>query len=314
MTFNETLAFNPIYQERIWGGRALQHRLGRRLPETGRFGESWELVDRSDFQSVARTSCFENLELNTLWNGHREAVFGLGAVSHSSARFPLLFKILDAREHLSVQVHPADVGTGPVPLEPKNEWWYIIDADKDAAVYAGFKRGVSGAGFEKAVQDGAVEALLHRIPVKKGDSLYVPGGRCHAIGGGCLIAEVQQNSDTTYRVYDWDRLDSEGRRRELHLEESLKCLRFDDIEPGLGLFGSGHPFECEFFRVTLVEVSKPCRLASAGGAFFLVLSGTVAVGAAAYGVGEVFLLPAQAADLEVVPQGGGVSMMQVSLP
>lgn len=314
MNFKEALAFDPFYQERIWGGRALQNRLGRTLPGTGFFGESWELVDRAEFQSAVRGGPFENTELHTLWNAHREAVFGRAALACKDARFPLLFKILDAREPLSVQVHPRDAGAGPVPLEPKNEWWYLIDAEPGAAVYAGFKPGVTREGFQKAVAEGTVEALLHRIPVKKGDSLYVPGGRCHAIGAGCLIAEVQQNSDTTYRVYDWDRRDPQGRPRELHLEESLKCLWFEDVDPGLGDFGPGRPFECPFFRVGLVEFEGACRPEGAAGAFFLVLSGRVSAGGACFGSGEVFLLPAREADWELVSQEGGASLLQVNLP
>ncbi len=314
MNFKEALAFDPFYQERIWGGRALQHRLGRSLPDKGVFGESWELVDRAEFQSTVRGGRFENIALNTLWSEHREAVFGGGAGACKAARFPLLFKILDAREPLSVQVHPRDAGSGPVPLEPKNEWWYILDAEPDAAVYAGFKPGVTRAGFERAVAQGGVEALLHRIPVKKGDSLYVPGGRCHAIGAGCLIAEVQQNSDTTYRVYDWDRRDPQGCPRELHLEESLKCLWFEDVEPELDVFGPGRAFECPFFRVSWVEFEGACRPSGAGGAFYLVLSGRVAAGGASFGLGEVFLLPAEGADWELVSQGGGASLLQVNLP
>jgi mannose-6-phosphate isomerase len=313
MPFSEPLSFKPIYQERIWGGRTLERTLARQLPDAERIGESWEIVDRPEAQSVVLTGVHRDLDLHSLWRDHREAVFGKGF--SESERFPLLIKILDARESLSVQVHPSGKEEqGQTLGEPKNEWWYIIDADPGAAIYAGFTHHLSQADFEAAIAEGAVEKLLHRIPVKAGDSIYIPGGRCHAIGAGCLIAEVQQNSDTTFRVFDWNRTGPDGHPRALHIAESLACLDLRDATPSLAPALAGAPFACEFFKIEKIDLQKPSIPPDAGGAVFLVLSGKVSVGSHTFSIGQWFLLPHEAAALVFSPDSGATALLQVRLP
>ena len=313
MLFLQPIAFTSLYQKRIWGGRALESHLKRVLPSSANVGESWDVTDRPEAESLVQSGGPVGTELHTLWRHHREALFGKR--TPKAERFPLLIKLLDAREVLSVQVHPSGLETVPGLGEPKNEWWYILEAEPDAAVYAGFKNGVTRATLEKAMAEGTLEALLHRIPVKKGDSLYVPGGRCHAIGGGCLIAEIQQNSDTTFRMFDWNRLGPDGHPRELHTEKSLACVNVDDHQPSLDPPLRDNPFACEFFRVSQLEIREATRPAHAGGAFFLVLSGCVQVGDSQFGLGDWFLLPATAESLLIAPsKERRASLLQVNLP
>ncbi len=148
-------------------------------------------------------------------------------------RFPILVKWLDCRERLSLQVHPPAEVAAELGGEPKTENWFIAQADPDAALLAGLKEGVTREGFERALRENRLEALVPRLPARAGDSLFVPSGRLHAIDGGNFILEIQQNSDTTYRVYDWGRVGLDGKPRELHVAESLRSIDFSDTEPEL---------------------------------------------------------------------------------
>ncbi len=224
------LQFNPIYQERVWGGRALESELGRKLPDGDRpFGESWEIVDRPEAQSVV---CCGPMAGQTLQQLREERTHWLlGPTWKAAQPFPILIKWLDCRERLSLQVHPpANVAT-KLGGEPKTENWYVQRANPGAALIAGLQPGVSREQFEAALNDGTLESCVNRFPVARGDSLFVPSGRIHAIDGGNLILEVQQNSDTTYRVYDWGRIGLDGKPRQLHINESMASINFDDTDP-----------------------------------------------------------------------------------
>ncbi len=310
--FNNALRFAPLYQHRVWGGRAFESALGRPLAGTGLVGESWEMVDRPEAQSVVDGGNWAGVELQTLWSRHRSALFGAGCPE--AGRFPLLLKLLDARENLSVQVHPSLVESARGLGEPKTEWWYILEAQPGACVFAGFRPGVTRPLVERALQTGGFESLLHRIPVRRGDSLFVPGGRIHAIGGGCLIAEVQQNSDTTYRVFDWNRRGADGTHRELHIEQSLACLNFEDQAPSIAADLSGSGFSCEFFSVSGLPLKEAAPAGAHAGAVFLVAEGFLGVAGEVFGRGDWFLLPAQAAAVLLEPGPGGVSLVRVALP
>ena len=308
----QPIVFAPIYQERPWGGRALQEHYGRHLRPGALIGEAWEVVDRPEAQSVVSEGTHTGTTLHSLWKEHRTAVFG--ETTTKSERFPLLIKLLDARETLSVQVHPPRLEAGNNGAEPKNEWWYILEAEPGAAVYAGFKKGVDRAALEHALKTGEVESLLHRIPVKKGDSIYIPVGRCHAIGAGCLIAEVQQNSDTTYRIFDWNRVGLDGQARPLHIAESLACIDFSDHEPSLDPPLRQTAFGCEFFGVDWLDLKGSRYLAGETGPLFMVVEGAVQVGAHRMVKGDWFVLPVEAGVVEFVPQTEGAALLRVSLP
>lgn len=256
------LVFDRICLEKVWGGRALEEVLGIELPGGGPdprpIGETWELVDRADHQSVVRSGELAGRTLGELVRDAPRALLG-DARPAPNGRFPLLVKFLDASANLSVQVHPDEAGAAAqgAGSEPKTEAWYFLR--DGGAVWCGFDAGVDRARFEAALASGAPADLLAHHPVRGGEALTVPGGTVHAIGAGVTLLEVQQNSDTTYRLDDWGRLGLDGRPRELHVRPGLEVTRFDAPaprpraagEPGARHGGdpsgdsSGHPAEGE---------------------------------------------------------------------
>ncbi len=240
------ILFKPLYQERVWGGRAFDCHFGRKLPEDRRIGESWEIVDRTEANSVAVSRPFAGQTLREILEQHAGSIMGPGW--EPTRPFPILVKWLDCQERLSLQVHPPASKAKALGGEPKTENWFIAAASEDAAVLAGLKPGVTRESFEKALREEQLEALVCRLPCRSGDSLFVPSGRLHAIDAGNLILEIQQNSDTTYRVYDWGREGLDGKPRQLHIEASLESIDFGDVAPEL--------IHSEGSRQTLVEAEE----------------------------------------------------------
>lgn len=226
------LTFQPILMQRVWGGRKLATLFSRQLPDTQPYGESWDLTDRPEGCSVVDSGPFKGSTLRELMVSHREALLGQ-SLPTAAGRFPWLFKILDATDVLSLQVHPPAQRAAELGGEPKTEMWYVVQADPGAVFHAGLKPGVDRARFEQSLANGTVADCFHRIPVKPGDALFLPSGRVHALGAGIVIMEIQQNSDTTYRVHDWDRPGLDGRPRPLHVRESLLSIDFGDVAPRL---------------------------------------------------------------------------------
>lgn len=223
--------FAPLFKERIWGGRNLADLFQKPLPPTGSFGESWEISDRPGDVSQIRNGPLAGKDLRWLMEHHGDEV--LGTRMSANARFPLLVKILDARDTLSLQVHPPAARAAALGGEPKSELWYVAAAEPGAELYAGLRPGVTRSEFEKRIQEGTVADCFHRVQVKKGDTMFLPSGRVHALGKGLVIFEIQQNSDTTYRVFDWNRVGADGKPRDLHVAQSLQSIDFSDFEPGL---------------------------------------------------------------------------------
>ncbi len=306
------LAFTPLFMERVWGGRALEG-LGKALPAGQRVGESWEIVDRADAQSVLATGPHAGTGLNALWSGpDRERLFGERS-RDAGDRFPILVKLLDARETLSVQVHPPASVAEELGGEPKNELWYLLGASEDAHLFAGLRSGVTRERFAATLEAGEdVSGLLHRIPVAEGDALFIPSGRVHAIGAGCLIVEIQQNSDTTYRVSDFDRPGLDGRPRELHVPEALASIDFDDVEPPLRGPGNGVVEANAFFAVTRLTLSdEPVDVAVPGEcALVTVLGGEASCGGQRFAPGSCFLVPASGE----LPVAGPCEVLVAELP
>lgn len=224
------LIFEPRFKERVWGGRRLETLYGKSLPPTGPIGESWEISDRPGDESVIANGAFAGRTLRWLMQERERDLLG-DAIPAEGRRFPLLCKILDARDRLSLQVHPP--ARAKILDEPKTEMWYIADADPGAELFVGLKAGVTRAAFEGAIASGHIAECFHRIAVQAGDTMFLPSGRVHAIGAGLVIFEIQQNSDTTFRVHDWDRMGLDGKPRELHVSESLASIDFNDVEPSL---------------------------------------------------------------------------------
>jgi mannose-6-phosphate isomerase len=316
MSLSEPLMFEPLPMERVWGGRRLETVLGKSLPPGVPVGESWEIVDREDAQSVVHGGELAGRTLHELWTRHRAGVFGADYQDHPAPRFPILVKLLDTREKLSVQVHPPAHQAPALGGEPKTEMWYFLDCLPTASIYAGLARGVTRADFERAMQEGRVAEVVHQIPVAAGQSIFIPSGRVHALGDGCLLAEVQQNSDTTYRVFDWNRTGLDGRPRALHIEESMTSIDFDDFEPALDEPRGETIASCEYFAVEKWKLDAP-RAALEPGRFaiFIVAEGAVVVEHTAFERGAVFFLPAALSEtLKLEPVNGGASVLRVTLP
>lgn len=217
----QPLVFTPFYCKNIWGG-CLIAAMPQRSFVPSPCGESWELSAHPAGATPVRDGAFKGESLAQL-----TATFGaslIGTAAPSPDRFPLLFKIIDAMDRLSVQVHPNDANAALTKGEPKSEMWYVLDAAPDACVYAGLKPGTDARTFASAIRDGTAADRMTRLPVRRGDALYIPGGLVHAIGPGCLIYEVQQSSNTTYRLFDWNRVDASGEPRELHVEKGLLSI------------------------------------------------------------------------------------------
>ncbi len=297
-----TIHFQPIYQTRVWGGRTLESRFGRELPDgENPYGESWEISAREEADSPVVGGCYDGRTLTELWAdpASRAAIFGPEAPADE--RFPLLAKILDARDRLSIQVHPPQPVADELGGEPKTEVWYIADAEEGAELYVGVKGGVTADGFRQALEDGSAEQAVHVLRPQAGDYIFIESGRLHAIGAGLLIYEIQQNSDTTYRVYDWGRLGLDGQPRQLHVEESMRCIDFSDIEPDLDASDTEVICTCEHFRLERHEIGDEDSLADAVAGRFAII--TVVEGSLALEGGAA----AQEGDFFIVPHGADTS-------
>lgn len=225
----DLIRLKPLYQERVWGGRGLETSLGRPLPAQKVIGESWEIVDRPEAQSIVTNGKWAGKTLREVIAENSAEV--MGPKWDPRRPFPILVKWLDCRERLSLQVHPPAEIAPKLKGEPKTENWYIAEAAPGSHLIVGLKKGVTREQFEQALRDVTLENCVHRFPVSAGDSILVHSGQIHAIDGGNLILEIQQNSDTTYRVYDWGRVGLDGKPRQMHVQESLQSILWNDFEP-----------------------------------------------------------------------------------
>jgi len=228
MTAVYPLKFEPIYKEKIWGGRNLHRLFARPLPAGAKIGESWELADLKEGVSLVSNGPRAGRTITEILREWGADLLGAARPS-PGGRFPLLLKILDANDILSLQVHPDEKAAAAIGPEaaPKTECWFVVES-RDGFIYKGVQPGVTAEQLRAAIEANTVQELLRRIELAKGDFHYLPAGTVHAIGPGVVLAEVQTPSDTTYRVTDW------GRGREIHVERSMQCIRFDlrDEQPG----------------------------------------------------------------------------------
>ena len=292
----EPITFSPIYMTRVWGGRSLETIYDRQLPDKQPYGESWEMSDREEEQSIVDTGPYAGKSLHELWTDHQEEIFGSGLTGD---RFPLLIKILDARDDLSIQVHPPVEKAAELGGEAKTEMWYIADCDPGAKLYVGFKNGVSKEDFEASLQDGTVADKVHAIEPQKDQSIFIPSGRLHAIGSGFLIYEIQQNSDTTYRVFDWNRLGLDGKPRDLHVEQSMQSIDFDDIEPGMDHPEDSTIASCDYFVIDQIEGQAEIQNPGDHFSILTVVKGTLTSQAGRkFKAGDFLLLPKDGTPLK----------------
>jgi mannose-6-phosphate isomerase len=218
------MRFEPILRQYLWGGRRLAD-FGKPLGEGDHYAESWEIVDHGDDQSVVADGPLAGTRLRDLVLQHGPALFGR---HHPQDQFPLLFKFLDCQKTLSVQVHPNDAQAALLnpPDLGKTEAWVVLAADPGAKIYAGLKPGVQRAALERGITAGLCAECLHSFEPQPGDCVFIEAGTVHALGAGLLIAEIQQASDTTFRLFDWNRVDRDGKPRPLHIRESLDTINF----------------------------------------------------------------------------------------
>lgn len=221
------LKFSPILKDKIWGGTKLKS-LFNKPAETDKLGESWELSGYEGDESVVTNGFLAGNNLTELIEIYMGELIGDTIFDEFGLSFPLLFKLIDANDNLSIQVHPNDeVAAKRHNSFGKTEMWYVVDADPGSELIIGFTDECSRETYLKAMAEDRVEDLLHKVPVTKGDVFFIPAGRVHAIGKGVVVAEIQQSSDITYRIYDYKRKDDNGNERELHTEEALDVIDFE---------------------------------------------------------------------------------------
>ena len=320
------LRLEPIYQYRLWGGRRLAHVLTAPLPSDGPVGEAWVLSDRDDHASRVADGPLKGRTLGQLLKQSPEQL--MGKLAQRYRRFPLLLKFLDAREMLSVQVHPSDRQKKYLPAgeHGKTEAWIVLEEGSEGRIYAGLKPGTTADGLRRALTDGTVADHISRFTPKPGDGIFVPAGTVHSLGD-VVVFEVQENSDVTFRLYDWDHVDARtGQPRALHVEQALACIDFAGSGAGLvePVVEATTPvlrerlFDCEHFRLWRLGGQSPFTVGAAGVPRVLVCiagDGQLEHDGAdcAVGRGDVFLLPAVVGTCLCRPRGA-LSLLEISLP
>src|ERR1700730_12077692 len=320
------LRFEPIYRYRPWGGRRLADFLTQPLP-SGPIGEAWLLSDRDDHASQVAEGPLKGQTIGQLLKQFPEQM--LGKLAHRFQRFPLLLKFLDAQEMLSVQVHPTKANTDLLPAgeTAKSEAWVVLEAGAQSRIYAGLKAGTTAADLRRGLANGTVVEQLEGFTPKPGDSVFLQAGTVHSLGGDVVVFEIQQNSDVTFRLYDWGHVDAKtGKLRELHIDKAMACIDFSEgpvgrITPEVE---STTPvkreklFDCEHFRLWRVRGESPFTVGVADVRRVLVCiagTGQVDHGDDTYaaGKGDVFLLPAVTGACTFRPRGA-VNLLEIALP
>lgn len=299
------MKFAPLFKERIWGGRKMEAKFGKKLPENTLIGESWELSGVDGDVSVVANGKLAGNSLSELIEVYMGDLLGEKVFKQYGEEFPILIKLIDAADVLSIQVHPDDeLAKERHNAYGKTEMWYIIDNDPDASLYLGFNQKVDKQKYLEYLEKGELQKILGEVKVKPGDAYFIPAGAIHAIGKGILIAEIQQTSDITYRVFDWNRVDDKGNGRELHTELALDAIDFNSnenhnitVEPKKN--ESVQMQSCPYFTSSVIEVDgKIVRDYREIDSFniYICLEGEVQVktleGTEVISKGETLLLPA----------------------
>jgi mannose-6-phosphate isomerase len=321
------LRFEPIYQYRLWGGRRLSGLLSAPLPGDGPIGEAWVLSDRDDHQSQVANGPLKGQTIGNLMEQFRKPL--MGKLAPRFRRFPLLLKFLDAREMLSVQVHPSDAHPDLIPAGEtgKTEAWVVIEAGNGSRIYAGLKPGTTVGDLRLSLANGTIADHLVGIVPKPGDGVFIPAGTVHTLGGDVVVFEVQQNSDVTFRLYDWGHVDAKTKQpRPLQVEQALASIDFANSNGGLvtPFVMTNTPvererlFDCEHFLLWRLRGESTFDVGAAEMPRVLVCiegSGWLDGGGSAYGVnrGEVWLLPAVVGSCVFHPNSA-VSLLEIALP
>lgn len=307
------LFFHPIFQYRIWGGEKLKTLFNKSIPDN-RTGESWELSGLKEAPSVVSNGVYSGKNINELLEHFGVEVLGESVVEKYGNQLPLLFKLLDAREQLSIQVHPNDeLAQQRHNSFGKTEMWYVVQADSGSELIAGFEKNTSVSEFKAAIETSTVTQLMRHHEVQQGDTFFLETGTVHAIGAGIVIAEIQQTSDITYRIYDFDRIDQDGKKRQLHIEESLDAINFKANNPKVDKSAKAANIlvECPYFNTYEVHLKAGANyVVEKRGVFsaFMLVSGAIDIYYAdsviAVSAGQTFLLPAAIND-QIIFKGAG---------
>jgi mannose-6-phosphate isomerase len=313
----------PAYKDYIWGGTRIPeiyHRAGTPTP----CAESWEVSDRSEGESIVQNGPCQGVKLSDLIKDLGPALVG---PHHTEGPFPLLIKLIDAKQHLSVQVHPDDATAPLFDAEAKSEMWVVLDATPGAKIYAGLKPGTTKELFLEALDQARLETVLQAVPAIPGQTIFVPGGKVHAIGAGCLLLEVQQNSNTTYRIDDWGRVGADGNPRETHREQALGVIDWQHIAPEVVPPGAPLSLEngtmrdllrCPLFTTRQLELTGPEVIENDGDSFLVCFCET---GGATLTAGEVTveltagatcLLPAALDSCTIAPRGQSARLILIN--
>jgi mannose-6-phosphate isomerase len=312
------LRFEEAYFERIWGGEKLRTLYGKSIPPNALIGEAWLIADHPQHESIVAEGPHRGRTLRSLLEEYPQEILGARPRLTPHGRFPLLLKILDARDVLSVQVHPDDACAMQLgePDAGKTEMWHVLQADPHSELICGLKPDVTPEALMQSIHDGSIKRLMQRFEVSVGDSVFVPAGTVHAIGAGVVLAEIQQNSDLTYRLYDWQRVDASGRPRPLHVEKALKAIHFGcrvsgvgcRVPPASGLRPPASGLllaKCPYFVAECVQVRDSCERPVQGETFHiaLVIDGPLDFvtddGETNLCPGQALLVPASAPDFRI---------------
>ena len=314
------LIFQPIFKERIWGGTKLKEYLNKSF-EGDQVGESWELSTVTNDVSVVANGEFVGLNLNELIEKYPTEILGGKSIEKFGLEFPLLFKFLDAKEDLSIQVHPNDeLAKQRHNSFGKTEMWYVMQADESARLVVGFKHKTNKKDYLTHLEDKTLVKILNETPVKKGDTFFLETGTVHAIGAGVLIAEIQQTSDITYRLYDWDRVDANGKGRELHNDLAVEAINYEETTTKVHYNNipneSVNLVECPFFTTNILEVvgtydwkkkkESFTVLMCTEGSFVLVTSNSKSE----FKKGDTILIPAILEEFQII---GETSLLEITI-
>ncbi len=292
------LKFEPIFRHYIWGGHKLREVLGKQTPEDKCTAESWELADLPEAKSVIKNGPLTGQTLAEALSRYGKEIMGR---DDYVGPFPLLIKFLDAQDILSVQVHPdaeacKRLGKGDL----KTECWYIISAEPGAIIYKGLKKGTTKDAFAEAINNGTVAELLAKVEVRAGECHFLPAGTVHSMGPGILAAEIQTPSDTTFRVFDWNRVDDKGQSRPLHIKEALESIHFEILEDETPVTTTGRLVECKYFKVDKQQQEKNSKVNLSQGTMrvLIILTGQGAIigaesGKVEFNKGDTILIPAE---------------------
>lgn len=261
------LKFAPAYFEKIWGGQHVKTILHQDFGDLMNCGEMWLLSGLEGQNSIVCNGDFAGDELNDLIETFMGDLVGEDVFNKYGERFPLLIKIIDPLDNLSIQVHPDDELAQKIGLyNGKTEMWYVMNAEKGAKLVSGFNRDVTPKEFEEAVANKSVEGMLNYVDVHNDDAFFIPARKIHALGAGCMVAEIQQTSDTSYRVYDWDRIDRFGMKRELHIDEALATINFKKEDSGKVSYDKKTKnatvslVKCPYFTTNLIKLDTKSTL------------------------------------------------------